>query len=102
MQMKVTSWGTTHNVKAKISEYRNNGNLYIGLHTKYEPYADLTVNIEKLSEKDEAAVDTNNCPWAEELIDKYELGLFTGRYLRSGFCSYPVYKFDLDKVKQYQ
>lgn len=101
MKMKIKAWGSTYKVKPIIDNYRNNGNLYIGLNTECEPFADLTVNICELSEN-EAAIDTNNCPWAEQFIEDYSLGTPTGRYLRSGYCAYPVYKFDLDKVKQYR
>lgn len=106
--MTVTSWGRTYNVKPTTSTYRNNGNLYIGLLCEikedygewWEPYCDITVNIGKLEENC-GAVDTNNFPQAEDFIHKYGFGEFTGRYVISGFCSYPIYKFDMDKVNTY-
>ena len=45
-------------------------------------------------------VDINNCPWATKFIKDNELGEFTGKYGKSGFCVYPLYKFNLDKIKE--
>lgn len=47
-----------------------------------------------------AFVDTNNCKWAENFIEENELGFFSGDYQQSGFCSYPLYFFDLDKIEE--
>jgi hypothetical protein len=92
------AYGETYNLHTNISHYSDNGNLAICIDAENEgPFATLTVNIDPLPAP-LAAVDTNNCSWAEEFIEKYELGTFTGMTLRSGFCTYPVYKFDLDKL----
>lgn len=45
------------------------------------------------------AVDTNNYPWAEEFIKDNNLGKPLGIYITSGFCEYPLYIFDLDKLE---
>lgn len=106
-EFKVTSiWGKTYDVSVRTSTYRNNGNLYVGLTCKvsedgaewHEPYADITVNIIKL-EPGYAAIDTNNFPAAEQFITENGLAEFTGTYARSGFCSYPIYKFDTKKLE---
>lgn len=100
--LTVYAWGKETCLNTRIDNYRNNGNLYIGLiDNDGLPYADLTVNIETLPD-DHAAVDTNNCPWAEDLILENKLGERTGYSLGSGFCRYPVYKFDLNKVREYE
>lgn len=62
------------------------------------PFATLTVNLKNNLPEDHAFVDTNNCPWAEKFIEENGLGEFAGRYGSSGFCSYPLYKFYLDKI----
>ena len=41
-----------------------------------------------------AAIDTNNCPWAEKFLTDNKPAVDTGRKVRSGFCTYPIYKFD--------
>ena len=98
--IKLKAWGETYKLNTIISNYRNNGNIYIGLISEDgEPFADLTVNIKPLAENC-SAVDTNNCPWAEELINEYGLGKQFA-YVQSGFCNYPVYEFDMEKVKEY-
>lgn len=43
-------------------------------------------------------MDTNNFPEAEEFIRIHELGTFTGTTAYSGFCEYPLYRFDLSKI----
>lgn len=63
-----------------------------------EDYATLTVNITKLPDG-LAAVDTNNHPNAPAFIEKYGLGEDTGKRIRSGYCEYPVYAFDMGKLK---
>lgn len=99
--LTLSAWGETTHLNTIMDSYRNNGNLYIGLVDEEGfPYADLTVNIEALRDN-MAAVDTNNCPWAEKFIEDNGLGVKTGYNLGSGFCRYPVYEFDLDKVKEY-
>lgn len=100
--LTLCAWGETNRLNTKIGSYRNNGNLYIGLvDNEGCPYADLTVNIEYLPEEDMAAVDTNNCSWAETFIEENKLGEKTPYTFRSGFCVYPIYRFDLNKVKEY-
>ena len=95
---KINLYGTDYEVSLVKSAYMNNDNLYIGLKgTEGEPFADLTVNISTLPEN-QAAVDTNNCPWAEDFIIENRLGSNTGIRLKSGYCSYPVYEFDLNKI----
>lgn len=65
-----------------------------------EPYATLTVNIEPL-EHPRAYLDTNNCPWVMDLFEKYNLGTWTGNITRSGFCEYPLYELNLDRISKF-
>lgn len=89
-------------VTALKTKYAYYDNLCICLRTvnTHEDYATLTTNIEKLP-SDEAAVDTNNHPEATTFITENKLGTDTGKRIKSGFCEYPVYKFDLDKIPQF-
>lgn len=94
-------WGTGYNIKLVVNQYRTYGNLYIGMLTdEGEPYADLSVNIEPLGDG-EIAVDINNLPDGEKFIRDNGLGEFTGKYLRSGFCRYPVYKMNMEAVHKH-
>lgn len=107
-KFQVTSWGKTYDVWLRTSNYCNNGNLYVGLTCKivedgdewYEPYADITVNIDKL-EPDCAAIDTNNFPQAEEFITGNGFAEFTGNYAFSGYCVYPIYRFNMELLNTF-
>ncbi len=65
-----------------------------------EPYATLTTNFcEFISAKDCAYIDTNNNSFAAQLL---EMGICqdTGFTKQSGFCTYPLWKFDTDFLKE--
>ena len=49
----------------------------------------------------EQFIDINNCPWAADFIKQYGLGEPTGISQMSGFCEYPLYRFDMDTVRKY-
>lgn len=90
-----------HKVKVKKSWYLDNHNTCIALiATDGEPYAIITKNIEELPE-DFAAIDTNNCPWAEDFLKENDLGEETEMSFASGFCHYPIYKLNLNKIVEY-
>ena len=84
----------------KLGKYYN-GNTAIQLYTESsEPFTTLTVNICDMP-KDEVCLDVNNFPDGIELMKKYELGIFTGNVVYSGFCSYPVFYLNMNNVKKY-
>lgn len=88
-----------------IQQYMMNGNMYIGLVSKdedgyLEPYSDLTVNLDRKVPDYCAYVDVNNMPEAEKFISENELGYFTGLVQRSGYCMYPLYSFNADKLRE--
>lgn len=101
--LKLKSCGETFKLNTFVSTYRNNDNLYVGLVDSEDgcPFADLTVNVRKLNDKDMAVIDTNNCPWAEEFIESNGLGSDTGMLEVSGFCVYPIYLLNIEKIKEY-
>ena len=93
-------------VICSTEQYRDNGTLAIkmlcvedGIVT--EPYAILTVNLSNpfLQNGTNAFVDTNNNGFwgCEDFIKKNGLGEPTGITGHSGYCSYPLYKFDTAK-----
>lgn len=91
-------------VRLEINSYMNNGRLYIGLteaEGEYpEPFADMTVNIDGPCLPYCGYVDTNNCPELEEFIVKNGLGEFTDMVGNSGFCQYPLYMFNAEKLRE--
>jgi len=102
--MKIISWGKEYDVTAYKMYYANNNALAIRLTAECGPFATLTVNLSESDrlEKDCAYVDTNNCPWAEQFIEENKLGEPMGTYGFSGFCSYPLYKFNMDRLKDWR
>lgn len=65
-----------------------------------EPFATLTVNLPDsiLLRNDQAYVDTNNNPWVEKFLQDNKIAVPTGDVAISGWCTYPLYKFNLDKI----
>ncbi len=95
-------------VRPEIASYKNNETLAIELiDDEDEPFAVLTVNLQGQSDLligsgDMAYVDTNNCPFADEFLRKSGLGTPVGVYGQSGYCSYPLYRFDLERIRSEQ
>ena len=91
-------------LELEISSYMDNNRIYIGLvevDGEYpEHFADLTVNISAPCPDYCGYVDTNNCPELEGFIEKHGLGEFTGLVGSSGFCSYPLYLFNPEKLRE--
>lgn len=99
--IKFKSYGEEFTGCFEVNRY-NNGNLAIDIMLGYgEPFESITVNTNFVLNEDEAAVDTNNFPEAEDIIREYHLGENTGKSIKSGFCEYPVYKFNLSVVNQH-
>ena len=101
MKATVKTFCGNTDVTIETANYANNGNLAIQLWCEDGPYATLTVNLNHKCKSNCAFVDTNNCPWAEEFIYRYALGVPTGDMQASGWCIYPEYEFDLDAVNKY-
>lgn len=85
--------------------YMSNGSLAVSLYDGKEMVAVITVNIDAsdcIGTDDCAYVDTNNCVWVEEFLQDNKIAFPTGEYGFSGFCAYPLYKFDLRKLEEYK
>ena len=66
-----------------------------------EPFALLTVNFgEFIGVKNAAYIDTNNCPFADQIL-KTGIAVDTGLTKRSGFCTYPLWVFDENFLKEH-
>lgn len=98
---KVETEFGTHNVSIETNKYMFGDNLAIRLITDFgEPFATLSVNLPEWTLPNNIAfVDTNNCPWAEKFISDNKLGRPTGMTGTSGYCTYPLYRFDMEKLK---
>lgn len=102
--MKVRAYGKTYEVTPYRRKYWVDGSLAILLveDKTMEPFATLTVNLgsDHGFGKEYQFVDVNNCEWAEQFIKDNNLGAPTGGYAQSGYCSYPLYKFNLSKLEE--
>ena len=105
-----TTYSGEVNLYIQILNYYNNNLCIRLLMEDGSPFATLTKNLD--GDKSEipstcAYVDINNCPFAEEMIKKYDLGemRFTqgcGIYKTSGFVTYPLYAFNMAKLLEHQ
>lgn len=101
----ISLYNENYHVNLYRSAYTDNDTLAVMLITEEgEPFATITVNLDasdSITDPACAFIDTNNCPWAEEFLKKNEIGTPTGIYGRSGWCSYPLYRFNIDKIPLY-
>lgn len=104
--MKLNAWGKKYNLCIEVCKYEQNGNLALQLYYQdkkyWEPFAIFTVNIGKKCAQECSYVDTNDCPWAPALIEKYKLGEHTGEFGFSGYCVYPEYRFNMSEIEKYE
>ncbi len=64
-----------------------------------EPFATITKNFgEFIGQKNCAYIDTNNCPFADQLIEQ-GFAVDTGLTKQSGYCTYPLWKFNEDFLR---
>ena len=99
-------YGKQHPISFEINRYVENNNLYVGMVTHEdgfpEPWNNLTVNLGVKCADNCAFIDTNNngSDIVEWLISN-GLGHLTGRIVTSGFCTYPEFVFDMEKIEEH-
>lgn len=100
----ITEFTTYPGCHIQQERYQADGSLALELWNEEDgPIARLTTCLlDRNLAEDEAYIDLNNCPWAMPLIEKYGLGKPTGRIGHSGYCTYPVVKFDMDVLAQHE
>lgn len=90
-----------YKVTVTATRYQNNNNYAVVLEEDGLPFAVLTVNLTNSHlEVPYAYVDVNNCPWAEKFIEDNNLGEDTGAVKQSGYCVYPLYRFNKDIIPE--
>lgn len=99
--MKVKTNFGEYDVVIDVAKYSSNNNTAIQLYENgdWQPFATITTNIIPLPENF-IALDTNNCPWAEAFLEENGLIVDAWGELASGFCVYPVYEIDLNKLNE--
>ena len=87
----------------ETGEYQADGSPAVELYTgDGDLIAVITVCLDDpYLEAGESYVDTNNCPWAPDFIREYSLGEQTGKNGQSGYCTYPVFRFDMERLKEF-
>ena len=121
--MEVNLYGEVFKItRIELNRYTADNTLAIQLYSfcpDYggfeEPFATLTVclnvqredfenddDYEAYMKNNRSYLDSNNCPWGADFVKKYELGKPTGYFQISGYCTYDLYEWDLDKLKQYE
>ena len=87
-----------------IQQYMNNRAMFIGLMCNEdgyeEPFGDVTVNLSVAAPNYCGYLNVNDMPDIEKFITDNDLGEFTGFTQRSGFCEYPLYLFNVDKLRE--
>lgn len=100
-------FGSRYNIQFRM-EYYENGNTaiimdcfnYCGIYEGV--YGKLTVNLGNKLDPEYGFVDINNL--GDEILDwiaDNELGEDTGIRDKTVFVTYPLYKFNLDKIREY-
>lgn len=90
-------------VALHISQYVNTGAIYIGLIDceECQPFCDVTVNLGGCVSDFYGYLDTNKLSDIGKFVEENGLGEFTGVMGRSGFCRYPLYKFNREKLREF-
>ena len=95
-------WGK-HQVVLVVTRYYNDNLCIKLLEDDGEcrvPYANLTTNFPIKLISDEAFIDTNNLPDAVSFIFENSLGYYNNRSIQSGYCIYPIFKFDMEELER--
>ena len=98
----INCYGSLVNVVPYYSYYRDPYRLAIILYDvdTDEEYAIITVNLvdSPIYGENQSYVDINNCPWAIDYIRRSGIGKPVGEFGSSGFCVYPLFEFDLERM----
>ena len=91
---EIIAWGEKYEVALEVTSYAKPKRVALRLWCDDGPFATLSVNLpdEKLTNDKCFFVDTNNCPRAEEFLEKNGIAKPTGDFGYSGFCEYPEYE----------
>lgn len=98
-----SEWGDTYNLQIAKHVYSENGTLAIQLIDvdEHELFAIITVNLpfSDTLESNQQFINTNDLPNIGEWLTENGIAKkVKGATATSGFCTYPVYEFDLSKI----
>ena len=90
-------------MELQVSQYLNSGAIYLGLICETdgfpEPYGDITVNLGTVPDYC-GFLDVNNMEGIKEFVEEHGLGRSLEIEKASGFCRYPLYEFDKEKLRE--
>lgn len=95
-----TTFGIYHDAYLRVSRYLADNSLFVAAWSHSEDaLVNLTVCLGDMGlAEDEAYVDINNYPEVLETIADLKIGVPTGEVRRSGYVTYPVVRFNLEKL----
>lgn len=97
-------FGEEKNVTLKVGKYYYGDNMSVNLictgESEGEPYGSLTVNFSDPMPPYYGYLDVNNFPDATEFVERNGLGKYMGIEITSGFATYPLYKFDPERLRE--
>lgn len=98
-----TNGETRYDLELFRTTYANNNNLAVIalIAGTKEPAGTVTVNISDMSPT-LACIDINNMPGIFEVLIEAGLAEDTGYTIESGYCTYPIVRFDLAKIPVYK
>ena len=98
-----TNGETSYDLELFRTTYANNNNLaVIALIAGTKEHAGtITVNISNMSPT-LACIDTNNMPGIFETLIKEGIVEDIGYVMESGYCTYPIARFDLEQIPEYK
>lgn len=93
-------------VAIRVSSYRNNGNLYVGLCHKegreWEDFGDVTINLPyQFLEPNEAFITGDFTKDMLHFIKEHKLGKVLNETGRSGYATYQKVAFDLARLAEF-
>lgn len=93
------AYGDKYYISFHMDMYDSNSNLYLGM-LYYDPvlkgmdfYGDVTVNTISMPYLYGTVDTNNNSRNIEQFLIDAGIGKATGKYVQSGFCRFPVFKF---------
>lgn len=104
--LEYKGYSDTYQVIPYLSTYQTCPNLYMGLMSYdtdfggMDHFTDVTVNLRKLPYLHAAIDINNNGAQMLDFLQKNAFGELTGRQIPSGYCVFPVFKFNEDKLRQ--
>ena len=98
-----TEYRTYQDCFLDLDRYRADRTLAINIYNETDGHiATITKCLDTPGNaRNESYIDENNCPWAADFIKAYNLGEHTGKWVQSGYCTYPLYRFNMDELKKY-